>query len=64
MNVTNHMFRKKSWEINKLGGLSSDGIVPREFYTRGDHSIQQLTIFDRDEFGYFVEPSIDLDELE
>lgn len=32
--------------INKLGGLSSDGLVPRIFYTRGSGSVQQLNLFD------------------
>ena len=41
--------------INKLGGLSSDGLVPRVFYTRGSSSVQQLNLFDGDDKGYAVE---------
>lgn len=41
--------------INKHGGLSSDGIVPRLFYARGSSSIQQLNLFEGNEKGYCVE---------
>jgi len=41
--------------INKLGGLSSDGLVPRVFYTRGSSSVQQLNLFDGGDKGYAVE---------
>ncbi len=43
--------------INKLGGLSSDGLVPRTFYTRGSNSVQQLNLFDGSENHYHVESS-------
>ena len=41
--------------INKLGGLSSDGLVPRVFYTRGSSSVQQLNLFDGGDKGYAAE---------
>jgi very-short-patch-repair endonuclease len=41
--------------INNLGGITSDGVIPRVFYTKGSSSVQQLNLFDRDEKGYFVE---------
>jgi very-short-patch-repair endonuclease len=41
--------------INKMGGLSSDGIVPRVFYTKGSSSVQQLNLFDGGDKGYDVE---------
>jgi very-short-patch-repair endonuclease len=41
--------------INKLGGLSSNGIVPRVFYTRSSSSVQQLNLFDEGDKGYSVE---------
>lgn len=42
--------------INNLGGLSSDGLVPRVFYTKGSSSVQQLNLFDRGDNDYYVEP--------
>jgi very-short-patch-repair endonuclease len=48
--------------INHLGGLSSDGVVPRIFYTRGNSSVQQMNLFDRDEAGYCEEPEQEFDE--
>ncbi len=41
--------------INKLGGLSSDGLVPRIFYTRGSSSVQQLNLFDGGNQDYTIE---------
>lgn len=32
--------------INKLGGLSAEGLVSRRFYKSGDDVVQQLTLFD------------------
>lgn len=41
--------------INTLGGLSSDGLVPRYFYTNGDHTQQQLNLFEADISPYTIE---------
>ena len=41
--------------INKLGGISTDGIVPRAFYTQGNISTQQLNLFDEGENKYCAE---------
>lgn len=46
--------------INRLGGISSDGIVPRTFYTKGPNSTQQLNLFDEGDNNYCVEPNNDL----
>ncbi len=48
--------------INKLGGLSSDGLVPRIFYGKGSSSAQQLNLFDRGNADYSVEPFTDFDD--
>lgn len=42
--------------INSLGGLTSDGIVPRNFYAKGENSIQQLNLFEERENEYCLEP--------
>src|SRR5690606_15648558 len=47
--------------INKLGGLSSDGLVPRIFYVKGSSSVQQLNLFDGGDEGYCVEPFTNID---
>lgn len=41
--------------INQLGGLASDGLVPRIFYNSGASSAQQLNLLDRDGRHYFAE---------
>ena len=41
--------------INTLGGLSSDGVVPRSFYSDGGNLVQQLNLFDDGDETYFVE---------
>jgi very-short-patch-repair endonuclease len=50
--------------INKLGGLSSDGLVPRVFYTRGSGSVQQLNLFDGGDGGYSAEAPNEPDDLD
>jgi len=45
--------------INRLGGLSADGLVPRVFYTRGTSSVQQLTFFDGSDKNYSIESEIE-----
>lgn len=47
--------------INKLGGLSSDGLIPRVFYTRESSAAQQLNLFDGGGSGYAVEASTETD---
>jgi len=48
--------------INKLGGLSSDGLVPRIFYTRGSSSVQQLNLFDGGNKDYTVESCTEFED--
>lgn len=43
--------------INQLGGLSSDGLVPRVFYGKGKQSAQQLSLFDVDSANDYMESS-------
>ena len=50
--------------INKLGGLSADGLVPRVFYTRGNSSVQQLNLFDEGDEDYCVEALSGSDDFE
>lgn len=48
-NFQSECLRGIETSINKLGGLSSDGAIPRIFYTKGSSSIQQFSLFDEDE---------------
>jgi very-short-patch-repair endonuclease len=50
--------------INNLGGLSSDGLVPRVFYTKGNSSIQQLNIFDKADNSYYTESAKETDAVD
>lgn len=65
-NFQTECLRKIEAGINHFGGLSSDGIVPRVFYTRGDRSVQQLNLFDGGDEPYDSEspPDIDDDDLD
>jgi very-short-patch-repair endonuclease len=44
-NLQTECIRGIETSINKLGGLSSDGLIPRIFYTKGKSSIQQFSLF-------------------
>jgi very-short-patch-repair endonuclease len=48
-NFQSECLRGIETSINKLGGLSSDGAIPRIFYTKGPGSIQQFSLFDEEE---------------
>ena len=51
--------------INQLGGLATNGLVPRYFYTKGDSSVQQLNLlFDGSAAEYVPEsvPETDLED--
>jgi hypothetical protein len=54
-NIQTECVRGIEASINKLGGLSSDGLVPRVFYTRGSSCVQQLNLFDGGDKVYAVE---------
>lgn len=41
--------------INKLGGLSDEGIVPRKFFSIPGGTAQQLTLFDKPETEYTIQ---------
>lgn len=41
--------------INRLGGLTTDNIVPRVFYNNGGQHSQQMTLFDKTLQGYRLE---------
>jgi very-short-patch-repair endonuclease len=61
-NFQSECLREIEGSINKLGGLSSDGVVPRLFYTKGSSSVQQLSLFDGGDNDYFVEPNPEFDD--
>jgi very-short-patch-repair endonuclease len=54
-NLQTECLRGIEASINNLGGLSSDGLVPRIFYGKGDSSVQQLNMFDGGIQDYFLE---------
>lgn len=61
-NFQTECLRRIEAGINRFGGLSSDGIVPRVFYPRGNRSVQQLNLFDSSEEPYDSESSPDIDD--
>lgn len=47
--------------INKLGGLTEEGMIPRVFYSSGGQTIQQLSLFDRADQGYEIDEAMPIE---
>lgn len=54
-----YCLREIEQRINSLGGLSSEGIVPRKFYGKGKKSAQQLSLFEKAAEPYLTEAEVD-----